>query len=732
MSLGACGKVALIWLKHVGLLLFLRRIHRRSDGVSEAAAPPKMHYMFPEPITRTPRTRACAAALIACGITAAPAWANHQQVVVTRHYDNAVGTSDAASQGVIEAGLLRSRPALRPGEVLEFVPGVIVTQHTGDGKANQYFLRGFNLDHGTDFATSVNGMPTNMSSHAHGQGYADLNFLIPEMVQRVEYRKGPYYAKGGDFSLAGAADIAYRTSFDRPFLDFGIGQRGFRRSVAGGSAAVGAGMTVVGAIEAMGHDGPWVVPQGLKRHNGVVTLSGVGDDSAWQLSVMGYDAKWTATDQVPERLINTPGFNRFGTLDPTAGGDTSRHSVSGQWSKNDGQGGVLRAQAYLMRYHLDLYSNFTYALERPKDGDQFRQQDNRTVLGGQVSYALSHGLFERIARTEVGLQLRHDDARVGLYDTVVRRVTNVVRLDDVRQSLAGVYAQTVVEWTPMVRTITGLRADHLHARVDALSLAQNSGSASGTQVSPKLSVVLGPWRKSEWFFNAGTGYHSNDARGGTIRLDPRSGEPVPRVPLLVAGRGAEAGFRTEAIPGLQSSLSLWGLHLDSELVYVGDAGATEASQSSRRRGVEFSNRYTPVNWLLIDADLAWSHGRFANGDRIPNAVDRVASMAVTLRDIAHWSGTLQWRYLGSGALVEDNSVRSRPSSTLNARVSRHLPWLGRNSEVTLDVFNLTNRRTNDIQYFYESRLPGEAAPVADRHLHPAEPRSMRLSLRWGF
>ena len=686
-------------------------------------------------LTRLPspiRWVARAIPLAACGAIATSVWANHQQVIVNRHYDNAVGTSDAASQGVIEAGLLRSRPALRPGEVLEFVPGVIVTQHTGDGKANQYFLRGFNLDHGTDFAVSVNGMPANLPTHAHGQGYADLNFLIPEMVQRVEYRKGPYYAKGGDFSLAGGADIAYRTAFDRPFLDLGFGQRGYRRGVAGGSTLLASGATLVGALEVMGHDGPWVVPQGLQRHNGVLTLSGTGDDTAWQLSLMGYDARWTATDQVPERLLKTPGFSRYGTLDATAGGDTSRHSVSGQWSRTDGQGGALKAQAYAVRYAMDLYSNFTYALERPVDGDQFRQSDERTVWGGQLSYANSHGLFERLARSEVGLQWRTDRARVGLFDSIARRVTNTVREDQVQQTQVGLYAQTVVEWTPLVRTITGLRADHLQARVDALSLAQNAGSASDVQVSPKLSVVIGPWRKSELFLNAGTGFHSNDARGGTIRVDPRTGESATRVPMLVPGRGAEVGLRSEAIKGLQSSIALWGLHLDSELVYVGDAGATEASQASRRRGVEFSNRYTPVKWLLIDADLAWSKGRLANGDRIPNAVDRVASMAVTLRDIDHWTGSLQWRYLGGGPLIEDNSVRSRPSSTLNARISRYLPGLGRNSELSLDVFNLTDRRANDIQYYYESRLPGEAQAVADRHVHPAEPRSFRLSLRWGF
>ena len=671
---------------------------------------------------------------VACAffMTVTMAQANHQQVVVTRHYDNAVGTSDAASQGVIEAGLLRSRPALRPGEILEFVPGVIVTQHTGDGKANQYFLRGFNLDHGTDFATSVNGMPTNLPTHAHGQGYSDLNFLIPELVQRVEYRKGPYYAKGGDFSLAGAADIAYRTGFDRPFLDVGIGQRGFRRHVAGGSTDVGSGRTLLGAFEVMGHDGPWVVPQGLKRHNGVVTLSGVGDSSSWQLSFMGYQAKWTATDQVPERLLNAPGFNRYGSLDPTAGGDTSRHSVSGQWSHNDAQGGVWRAQAYVVRYAMDLYSNFTYALERPAAGDQFAQKDARTVWGGQFSYAMSHGLFERIARSELGLQWRTDKARVGLYDAVARRITEVVREDDVQQTLVGVYAQNVLEWTPWLRTIAGVRVDHKRAQVDALSLTVNGGTAQDSKASPKLSLILGPWRKSEFFVNAGTGFHSNDARGATIRLDPRSGESAQRVPLLVAGRGTELGFRTEAIPGLQSSLALWGLKLDSELVYVGDAGATEASRASSRRGVEFNNRYTPVQWLLIDADFAWSRGRFDNGDRIPNAVDRVASMAVTLRDLAHWTTSLQWRYLGSGPLVEDNSVRSRPSSTLNTRITRGLPGWGRQTDITLDIFNLTNRRVNDIQYFYESRLPGEPAPVADRHVHPAEPRTFRLSLRWGF
>jgi outer membrane receptor protein involved in Fe transport len=279
--------------------------------------------------------------------------------------------------------------------------------------------------------------------------------------------------------------------------------------------------------------------------------------------------------------------------------------------------------------------------------------------------------------------------------------------------------------------VLGLRADNARFDVDSLSLAANSGRARDTMVSPKFSLVLGPWAKTEFFFNAGRGFHSNDARGTTATVDPRSGDPVDKVPGLVASRGMELGARTEWIRGLQSSLALWKLDFDSELVYVGDAGATEPNRPSKRRGIEWNNRWIPAPWLLVDADLAWTHARFADaepaGDRIPNGVDRVGSVALTLRELGPWSASLQWRYLGSGPLVEDNSVRSNPSSTFNLRVSRKL-W--RNSELTLDVFNLFDRKVNDIEYFYGSRLPAEAAAVADKHVHPAEPRTVRVTLRF--
>lgn len=649
-------------------------------------------------------------------------------ITVQGHYDNTVGSSDAASQGVVNATLLKSRPALRPGEVLEFVPGVIVTQHSGDGKANQYFLRGFNLDHGTDFATTVEGMPVNMPTHGHGQGYTDLNFLLPELVQRIEYRKGPYFARSGDFASAGGADIVYRKKLDAPFGQLTLGERGYRRGVAATSFDIAEGITALGAFEHTRNDGPWAVPERLRKHNGVFSLAGGSTARGWSASVMGYCARWTATDQVPQALIDDGTIGRFDSLDPSDGGATSRASVAAEWHGDDDHGGRTRVAAYAMRYRLELSSNFTYGLDHGAAGDQFQQRDRRRVYGVQGSRSFSHTTAGLDARSEFGAQLRHDRIRVGLYDTVARRVSALTREDEVRQTLLGVYGQTALQFTPLLRGVFGLRADRVHNRVAAVSLPANGGRSHDVLVSPKLTLVAGPFAKTEFFFNAGRGLHSNDARGTTTRLDPKSGAAAQPVPALVASRGYELGARTEAVPGLQSSIALWRLDFDSELVYVGDAGATEASHASKRHGVEFNNRWSPLRGLLLDADFAWSHARFANGERIPNAVDRVASVAATLRELGPWSASLQWRYLGPGALVEDNSVRSRPSSTLNLRIARPL---GRAAELTLDVFNLTDREVDDIQYFYASQPPGRAA-AEDRHVHPAEPRSARLTLRLAF
>jgi hypothetical protein len=658
----------------------------------------------------------------AFAIQAEPAAVLEKVEVSGRHYDNAVGSSDAASEGIIRAELLKSRPAQRPGEVLEFVPGLIVTQHSGDGKANQYFLRGFNLDHGTDFATTVNGMPVNMPSHGHGQGYADLNFLIPELVDRIEYRKGPYFARNGDFAAAGSADIAYLNTLDEGFAGLTLGPRQFQRLVGAGATALGRGLLLLGAIEVQHNDGPWRLPERLRKTNGVLTLSRGTRSEGWSASLMGYEARWTATDQVPARLLaagtfNGQPFGRFDAIDKSDGGETQRRSLSGDWHRVT-DSAATHVAAYAMDYRLQLFSNFTYAMQRPADGDQFSQRDRRQVYGFNASHSADHRFGDLPARSEVGVQLRQERIRVGLFDSVERRVTATTRDDRVRQTQLGIHGQTSVELTPWLRGVVGLRADQARFRV---ANAANAGSASAHLLSPKLSLIAGPWSKTEFFFNAGRGFHSNDARGATAGTAP--------APVLAAARGLELGARTEWVKGLQSSLALWKLDFDAELVYVGDAGATEAKGPSRRRGVEWNNRYVPAPWLLVDADLAWTHSRFASGERIPNAVDKVASLAVTLRELGPWSASLQWRYLGPGALIADNSVRSRSSLTTNLRVSRKL-WEG--SELTVDVFNLGNRKVNDIEYFYESQLPGEAAPVADRHIHPAEPRTLRVTLRLGF
>ncbi|HPA89862.1 MAG TPA: TonB-dependent receptor [Quisquiliibacterium sp.] len=649
-------------------------------------------------------------------------------VQVQGHYDNAVGTSDAASQGTITARLLETRPALRPGEVLEFVPGVIVTQHSSDGKANQYFLRGFNLDHGTDFATTVDGMPVNLPTHGHGHGYTDLNFLVPELIDRIDYRKGPYAAANGDFSSAGSAAIRLRARLQDPFAQVTLGERGYRRLLAAASPTLSNGATVLAALEAQGNDGPWEQPERMRKLNGVLRYSGGSRANGFDLTAMRYRAHWNATDQIPLRAIESGRIGRFGAVDPSDGGRTTRDSLSGEWRRALHDGGI-QVSAYAIRYGLDLYSNFTYALDNPVDGDQFMQRDRRTVYGAQARRIWTTRFGDRPMTTEVGLQLRHDRIRVGLFDSVERAVTATTRDDRVRQTSAGLYGENAIAWTPWMRSIVGLRADRHQWNVRS-DLPANSGSTSAFLASPKFSAVLGPWARSEVFVNWGRGFHSNDGRGTVTRIDPGTGLPTDPVHGLVRTTGYEIGARAEPLAGLQTSVALWRLKIGSELLFVGDAGTTEASRPSHRDGVEWNTRYVPAPWLLFDLDLAWSRARFADADpagrHIPGAVRRVASAAVSIRDAGPWSGTLQMRYLGPRPLVEDGSQTAASSLLLNLRAGYRIR---RGLDLTVDVFNLLDRQVNDIEYFYTSRLRGEAQPVDDRHLHPAEPRTVRVTVR---
>jgi len=655
-----------------------------------------------------------------------------QRVEVRGNYLNAVGTSDAASEGTVTAALIESRPTLRPAEVLEFVPGVIVTQHSGDGKANQYFLRGFNLDHGTDFATFVDGMPVNMPTHAHGHGYSDLNWLIPELVSRIAYRKGPYFADEGDFSSAGAAHIALFDTLPRGIASASLGGNGYDRVLLARSLGVGAG-GLLGAVEVAHNDGPWDDPEKFHRFNSVVRYS--VDDGATHhaLTGMAYAASWHSTDQIPLRAVQAGRVGRFGALDPTDGGKTSRASLSYDVG-NALEDGELRFNAYAIESRLALFSDFTYFLDDPAHGDQFEQAEHRRVLGLAASRRWDSTASGLDMTTTLGVQARQDRLDpVGLYGAVGGVRATTVQESRVRQTSVAVHAENAARWTPWLRSVAGVRVDRDAFDVSS-SLAANSGRRTASIASPKLSLILGPWGRTEFFVNAGTGFHSNDARGTTEAVTPKDGLPADPVKPLVRSRGAELGLRTQAVPDLQSAVALWALRLDSELVFSGDAGATEPSRASLRKGVEWNNHYVAARHLLLDADLSFSQARYtghdASGSSIPGSIEAVASFGATLKDWGSWFGQFQFRYFGPRPLVEDDSVTSKATSLAYLRAGYKL---AEGTRLTFDVFNLFDRKASDIDYAYASRLQGEPADgVNDIHFHPVEPRSFRVTLTTAF
>lgn len=623
-------------------------------------------------------------------------------------------------------------PFSRLGEALEVVPGLIVTQHSGEGKANQYFLRGFNLDHGTDLDISVDGMPVNMRTHGHGQGYADINFLIPELIQSVNVRKGPYFADVGDFGSAGAVGIDYVDRLPKNLAEVTFGSFGYRRGVAAASTAVGAG-TLLSAIESTNYNGPWDVSDDVRKINGVMRYSQGTVTDGLALTAMAYSNGWNSTDQISQRAIDQGIIGRFGSLDPTDGGTSSRFSLSGNWTQSS-EYGQTKISAYVVRSDLQLFNNFTYYLDNAVNGDQFNQLDRRTLGGFDARHAFHwrFGGFE--TETRVGIQSRYDDIQVGLFKTEQREVLSTVREDRVREGNVGIWTDTTTRWTDWLRTTVGIREDSFAGRVLS-GTPENSGDAQASMASPKAGLVLGPWFKTEFYGNAGYGLHSNDIRGATITVDPNDKLTLlDRIPLLVRSRGAEVGIRTKAIDHLTSSLAAFVLDFDSELLFVGDAGTTEPSRPSRRVGVEWVNQYKPLTWLSFDLDVAYTRARFTDfdvaGDRIPGAPAWVASGTVALGGETGWFGALKARYFGPRPLIEDDSVRSLSSLIFNARAGYRFD---NGLRLQLDVVNLFNAQTNQIEYYYVSRLPGEPVDgVADRHVHPAEPRAFRVTLAGKF
>lgn len=663
--------------------------------------------------------------------------------------DSLVGIADSATMGAVGHVQLSERPILRAGEVLETVPGVILTQHAGGGKANQFFLRGFNLDHGTDFLTTLDGVPVNLPTHGHGQGYTDLNIVIPELVRRLNYQKGVYYAENGDFSSAGAAHLETFRELSESLAKVEGGMYGYGRAVVASSPQLGNGRLLYG-IEAFHHDGPWENPDDYQRFNGQLTYSQGDDDNGFSATFRGYHGRWDSSDQVAAGAVDEGLVPFFGSLDDTTGGDSQRYSLQTEWHRRD-ERSASQIQAYGYYYDLDLFSNFTYFLTDTNRGDQFEQTDRRAAVGLDARHTFFHAWNDRDVQTTIGLQLRNDDIRNGLFNTQARRrvdkinaddgslIPAVVREDDILQTSLGVFVENKTQWTDKLRTVAGIRGDGFRHDVTS-TRAENSGDRTDAIASPKLSVVLGPWNDTEVYVQGGLGFHSNDGRGATTRVDPitglavdADGAPIRRADPLVPTYGAEVGVRTTAIQGLQSTLSLWWLDIDSELLFVGDAGSTEASRPSRRYGVEWANYYHLAKDLTLDLDISFSHAEFRDdapeGDHIPGAVESVVAAGVSYQSDSGFFGSLRLRYFGPRPLVEDNSLRSAETILLSAGVGYRFrkTWT-----VSAEVFNLLNRRDHDIEYAYESRVrPGDAA-VMQRHYHPVEPIQARFMISARF
>ena len=642
------------------------------------------------------------------------AWADDpviQRVLVEGARASQLGIADSANAGTVSQKELAMRTVYRPGELLEAAPGLIVSQHSGEGKANQFFLRGFNLDHGTDLATYLDDMPVNQRSHSHGQGWTDLNFLIPELTARLDYKKGPYSASEGDFASAGSASITYANRLARNVASASIGQDGYARTALAASRERGDGVLTY-ALEAVHNDGPYTHPDDYQKLNGVLRYSRGYANNGWSVTAMAYRGRWNATDQIPERAVAAGLLDRFDAVDTTDGGAAQRFSLSGVWRRT-AQDSATKVGVYLIRNRLDLWSDFTYFLDDPVNGDQFAQPDRRVTSGVNATHSWHvHRGETATSDITVGVEAQNDNIFNGLYRTAARRTLSVTRADHIVETSAGAFIANATRWNDWFRTTLGMRADDYRFRVRSSRV-----DSSDSLASPSANLVFGPWRLTEVYVNYGEGFHSNDARGTLT------------APGLVRSRGMELGLRTEAITKMQTALSLYRLDFDSELTYVGDAGTTEAGPPSRRTGIEFSNYYKPYKWLSVDFDAAYAHARSRGAapgrDRIPEAIEGVGQLALTVSQLGAWEGALRLRWFGPRPLALDDSVRSRASTTLNGRLGYRV---NRDLRLELEGFNLANRRASAIDYYYASQLRGEAAPHADVHFHPIEARSFRVTL----
>ena len=657
-----------------------------------------------------------------------------EEITVIGRTSNLLGSAMSASEGFVSQQELAIRPTLRIGELLELVPGMVATQHSGSGKANQYFLRGFNLDHGTDFATSIDAMPVNMRSHGHGQGYTDINFIIPELIQNLAYRKGSYYAETGDFSGAGSATFSTANTLDQGLASITLGKDSFQRYLlADGLEQILGGDLLVG-LEYQSYAGPWTdINEDVNKINVLIKHSSKLGDGKLSVTFMAYDNSWNSADQIPLRAVEQGQIDALGSIDTNLGGESSRYSLSVAWDSDD-----AFLSAYVIDYDLDLFSNFTYFLDDPINGDQFEQVDQRKIYGASGHI---HNDFNGLVNT-LGFETRFDDINeVGLHKSVNQVRLGSIRSDAVEETSAAIYAKSSYDWSPQFRTLVGIRYDYYDFKVSSLigenvngiNVADNLGKNNDDLVSLKASATYKFNDTIEAYLAAGQAFHSNDARGTIQQIDPNDGSVIAPVDPLVRSFGKELGLRVELLETLNASFSLWSLQLDSELLFVGDAGNTEASRPSYREGFEASVYYRFNQYWMFDAEYALSKAKFSDesedGRHIPGSVERVLQLGVSAELQSGLTASVRLRHLGERPLLENASVTSEPSTIVNLLLSQQ--W--QDWTLKLELLNLFDSKGHDIDYYYASRLSGEAEQgVEDLHFHQIEPRTLRLTAQMRF
>jgi len=633
--------------------------------------------------------------------------------------------TSTATEQTIRAKDFELRPTATPSDVLRTVPGLFIAQHAGGGKADQIFLRGFDADHGTDVAIFVDGIPVNMVSHGHGQGYADLHWLIPEIVDRVEVYKGPYFVQFGDIATAGAVNIiTKRRDKDTTFTVTG-GAFDIQRYLSILSLPEGTPLTPYIAFEAYHNNGPFKDPNDLNRFN-LFTKFTILTTASSNLSFLGtvFKSYWNASGQIPSREVRAGRLGRFGSEDNSEGGRTERQNLNLVYNYADAQQS-FNAQAWTSWYRLNLFSNFTFFMNDPVNGDGIEQEDKRFLGGSYLNYRRNYSLFDIPTETLVGFSSRTDHARVGLFSQQRRHRLSTTRESLVNQNNLAWYAQQEFRPASWLRAQVGARLDQFFFDVRHLGGTANavSGNDEGFIANPKVNVILSPFSDNAWakrleiYVNFGGGYHSNDARDV---VSITGNKPVlPRI------LGGELGFRTKLFDRLDAGLAYWRSHLESELVFVGDEGTTEARGKTQRQGVEGEFRYAILPWLSADLDLSYTWSEFVNtGEAIPLAPRFLALSGITARHPSGLEGRLQLRSVGDRYGTEDRTFNVRGYNIFDLL----LKYKWDRYEILFSIDNIANKKWRAAQFVFESQLPGESAPVRDFHFTPGDPLTIRAGL----